>query len=1141
MNNFWSDLIGTSKDVFKLKKGKFSIDASNALTNRTLTLPDANIDFVTASLNQVLAKTSATTFGFVTPTGGGSGFTTIANGGNISGNYDGIVYCAGNANIIGNTSIRGTLIAEGTITITGNYSIEIEHDLVAKGAIWCDVTGTLSPDFLIVHGNCSLGYTQVAETIGTITPGDQDYLIDNTYPLADTIWSINSDSDFFGTTDFTPIAAYIDEINWTSGANAGTTSIVTSATWMGSSMEYLLASPTPNPITPTDTFTLNNKKIIFSTGYGTLAKYAFIAGANAGQIRTSVFDDATYLVFASNFPNPLYDGVTPRQIYINPTQRFRINEIYNRNLFPVNSKVLVSATQYFILNNTIQNPSLNQTRLDLNTDTGVILTNSSLQAYRERSVKVNYTTGLPGNWPSITIKGNFHHEGDVMLSPTSGSLNGCGLNVGGDITTKNISNVIAGTQTDKVPTIDLSGSGIGHSGALIVGGDIINTSVRANGGWRSPSETSTSSGNGGDISCANFIADNRGNNYDGTGIYLESRGGEGPSTVTTYSFGNGGSVIISGNLTCMDFDNSGGAYDYNYSTTNTINGGNGGTVQIGGNVVCYNLFNASGGAGWSTTSAANSGRTNTTFIIWGSLYAGWISFTSGSLPYYLGDNLAHTGLNGSINSNGGAVGKGNGNYAEQPLVKILGDIICQNDLNFAGSTGLQTFGNFPRPGSYIQANNIYCKGYMNGYAGSGGYAGGGRIFCNNLVANRIYLQGSSATAASTSGGQGGPLTVKNILLADYVYSQGGSSTLYISGNGGSIFAQIAYITGQVNISSNTGAVGGNGGNYNGSILIANFNAVGGVIANGGAGTSTFGGNGGSISPSDETSVYQIQATGGQGPTKGGNGGFFSTKKLYINENAGGGVRLFGGDATTNGPGGNGGTITCYDTANCSLIDTYGGNAASAGNGGVGGAMTFYGTFTTNTGTLNSSGGNAFNGGGGAAGNITFYAYARTGSITAKGGNGVSATLDAGKGGDLNFLGKIISPIGTINNSGGNYTGGGSGKAGNIGTINFAAGCEINNLTANHGTGTAPVTTKFISFAGYCIMNTWNITNSALIRLAGYQSAGSGVTLLPAVVICLTRTGKTTMYKSGGTETATSTNTMMYNGTDWNDLTKTVIA
>lgn len=78
----WQDLIGTSKELFRIGKNKWRIDATDATTSRDLILGDAEIDFSAPTTNYYL-KYNGTKWLPASVAGGGAG--NIYRGASVAG------------------------------------------------------------------------------------------------------------------------------------------------------------------------------------------------------------------------------------------------------------------------------------------------------------------------------------------------------------------------------------------------------------------------------------------------------------------------------------------------------------------------------------------------------------------------------------------------------------------------------------------------------------------------------------------------------------------------------------------------------------------------------------------------------------------------------------------------------------------------------------------------------------------------------------------------------------------------------------------------------------------------------------------------------------------------------------------------
>jgi hypothetical protein len=153
----WFDLKGTFQNTFRLGgKAKTKLDANAPTVSRDFIFPDANVDLSGGTNGQFLSKLSATTIGWASG-GGGGGYTEIANAGNISGSYDGNVYCAGTVTLTGNVTVKGSILAEGKVTNTGGYSLTVKGDCIFKGEVDFQTNNGIAPGNISIDGNFYTG------------------------------------------------------------------------------------------------------------------------------------------------------------------------------------------------------------------------------------------------------------------------------------------------------------------------------------------------------------------------------------------------------------------------------------------------------------------------------------------------------------------------------------------------------------------------------------------------------------------------------------------------------------------------------------------------------------------------------------------------------------------------------------------------------------------------------------------------------------------------------------------------------------------------------------------------------------------------------------------------------------------------
>jgi hypothetical protein len=132
--SIWQNLIGTTKNIFKIGKNKWEIDASNATSLRSLKLGDAEIDFTSPSINQFLKFDGTKWRPAAAGSSGGGGYTEIPAGGTIGGTYEGNVLCLGDVTLNNDLVVKGDLFVVGnflkplsssapTITVYGNFTV----------------------------------------------------------------------------------------------------------------------------------------------------------------------------------------------------------------------------------------------------------------------------------------------------------------------------------------------------------------------------------------------------------------------------------------------------------------------------------------------------------------------------------------------------------------------------------------------------------------------------------------------------------------------------------------------------------------------------------------------------------------------------------------------------------------------------------------------------------------------------------------------------------------------------------------------------------------------------------------------------------------------------------------------------------
>jgi hypothetical protein len=143
------DLLGTSKKTFKLGKVGMNIDGTAATANRTMTLPNSNIDMSTGSVNDVLTKTAGG-LALQAPSGG-----TPALLGEWSATQN---YVLNNFVVYGASIYRSKTSNLNAIPSSSPTDWELKYG-VEYGAVYTGATslaGTVSRGNILVIGNLTI-------------------------------------------------------------------------------------------------------------------------------------------------------------------------------------------------------------------------------------------------------------------------------------------------------------------------------------------------------------------------------------------------------------------------------------------------------------------------------------------------------------------------------------------------------------------------------------------------------------------------------------------------------------------------------------------------------------------------------------------------------------------------------------------------------------------------------------------------------------------------------------------------------------------------------------------------------------------------------------------------------------------------
>ncbi|MBP9890548.1 MAG: hypothetical protein KBG84_01480, partial [Planctomycetes bacterium] len=308
--------------------------------------------------------------------------------------------------------------------------------------------------------------------------------------------------------------------------------------------------------------------------------------------------------------------------------------------------------------------------------------------------------------------------------------------------------------------------------------------------------------------------------------------------------------------------------------------------------------------------------------------------------------------------------------------------------------------------------------------------------------------------------------------------------------------EITNLTVNLTGGASTGGDGGQGGVINGNFLCVVVVNSGTFITNGGASTAAmgFGGAAGDQTWASDNFDMRLggtyRAIGGNGPVGGGDGGNLEFTP-DLNDDGQGAYILFtgtaetlGGNATTSGNGGDGGTIR---------IDNYDNNSDYS----FAGVSEFRGNWNASGG--NGAGATSVGGTGGYCDvDTNGDAVIVNGTIRSNGGTGVTGgqggpiSLYADDDGTIGFT--TISVAGLIEANGGVGTttggdGGSIGVAGNDADVTFSG-----TATVNGGSGPTGGDAGSINFGGTNNSASVTLTASARVRANGGATNGDGGTI-----------------------------------------------
>lgn len=946
MGNLWSDIVGTSKNVFKLKKGKLSLDANSVLNNRTVSFGEHDINLATAALGDVLTKTGATTMGFQAPGGGGSSFFTLTGPVNMSGVYAGDVYVNGTITMTADVFIHGDLIFDpaGTNIITnagGAYSLAVKGDirsvttnsLAGGGTINLNGTSGATPTnggSLFVGGdiNCKAIITLNGgnRTSGDGVGGNTGYCYIN------------------GSVKFCNITSNSGNANSTAFGNNHLPGICRAIIIFGSiEGDSLFAGYGTGTITSTAGINRSTSQrpggniYIFGDIYGvelytngcTANTYSGKIGGNGGDINIS--GDVNNALIYSNggaHSTNLGSGGSGGSIGV-------YGKVTRGNFYSVGGDGSDGGFGGIISIDTVIAANVVSMGGTGNTSSGggaggvyVNLMAGDMDSSSLMAIGGNANTSgqSPGNGGNITVHG---YCSAATLSVIGGQNNATSRRAdAGSLTLRSQASV---------GVINAYGDSSGPAGRA--------AQVILNGGvFKEINLTSVVAGG--------FLKLSRGQHF------ISSLTGDSTYTEFKTTFSDDG---IQPNVSFKVAVKSGIIQFKNLNTSLTED------VKTD---TTYIMNNEGGQGRWDLmiSRAVFYGPANINGTYRGDVY---LDCTSGNVTLVadliVEGNLFIKGPNGLVN-------------AASPF-----NVTVKKDLRFEDNTSYMKLGddgvtlyplnsaNLTVHGSIIgfdlnAPNVINLKGY-SGYAGSIGGNGG------NLLVNKDFLNidftsaGGAADGATFLSGTGGTITILGDVSSqgNIIASGGTGINSADGGGGGNITLYGNYMAGAISSNGGDGIIAGAGGVI---AISGQVTAAASISASGGSGLSggnSVGGNGGNISVTADC-YASLSSNGGlsmdaTNAVSAGNGGVITVGgRLKGNASSWGGNNA---NTSVGTNGGNGGSVTVTEDM-IGAIQNYGGNAWLAGNPGTGGATTINGKLR---GSVNCSGGQ----------NLTSSAYAQAGN------------------------------------------------------------------------------------------------------------------------------------------------------------------
>lgn len=1065
-----------------------------------------NVSIPTTPTNgQVLTYNSSTSLWYAaTPSGGGGGYTEIPDGGNLTGTYNGEVYCAGDVSLSSNTTVKGSLYVVGNIINPSGHNLIVDGDLLVEGSLDFTRSTVAQTGQLAVQGDCHVGYEVLNAEL-------QNFSV---YNSASSSFTRSALGNYYVDT----LEIIADSLLYPTTFPIGSKLTVGSLAYDVLSIANI-ASPTvpiDSAIDPENFSLVSFTATMQARGLSVGDSIQFTSGPNSGQTGTIQAISGNNLTFTlgtfTSTPNP-------------------------------GDAVLIQPASGTFVSLSLKGPATFVSSLDGQSGTLQYSTWKSF-IFREQVTTAN----------EIFVGGNLScYRFDVSADQSGVNIKGKEVTIEGNLTLKSFDSDTFGN--NYYDYILLQGSEGCTANTLTVRGSVYNGSIfgrpsRATTG-SSPSQASNVRVYGNCI-LSNINAYNLFSGF----VDLSSNELVNPNTVSRKG---GGGFFVGGNFMGSGIVLDGGTYLSGLSTFASSSG----DLTVQGDI--FVAFGMSGTPTSPTDSQLNNLGTSVTFLTQGRISVnggvGNAATTGGSsgILYCGGSICGYNFFSGTAV----AIQSAAGNEAALGKITILGDCFLTINYRAGNTTTGSPFANVGGDSSEFKVyigGNTYASITIQAGNGSGTSVNGGNVL-NNCLYVRENLYGSLfISSGSSTLADGGNINALPIQFdGNYLDSLNITSGNGVKGGtiGGNMFA-----ASQIPTVRNFTLLSGNGttGPAGSILTTANyiFNCVGTISVR--LGTTQ-----NSTTPLDfldqtvtingSANVTSIVVRNMNATAAGGLAG--AGINLTINGSVtlrdGGTITLQGGTATTGSSSRsprlriNGNLIgSLNDTANTGVIIT-GGNVTT-GNASLGTVdlQTLFVVGDVNIGRITVNGGNQTSttgSVGGSAGDIASGAIFVSGKlkaarITMTGGNLTSSGAIAGqRGGNAGLVecGSLNTTLLTCNGGTVNASAATKGSAGGFRISNLIVtdNSYIGTFSANDSTGGTVATTNAVQnqLAGHVIIDAWTLPTRTT-----YTVKCIGV---PTSLIVRSFTGKNKLANNANTETTANlaADSMYFStGSTWRSVT-----